>query len=176
MFASKIVYKMLNLFLKFLLIPAFLFLPVKNKSNHPIFMSVTEVMHNAKEKSLEVTAKIYTDDFEKILRTNYKVKIDLINKSKDADKCVNDYLQKHFKLTADGKLQTLKYIGYERIEDAINIYVEVQNIAMVKKIEIENNILYDYKSTQISLMHVSVGGKRQSTKLTNPSTKASFTF
>jgi hypothetical protein len=169
---------MLSLFLKYLFIPVLLFAPVKSKNGHPIFMSVTEIEHNAKEKSLEVSSKIYTDDFEKILRTNYKVKIDLINKTKaaDMDKYVNDYIQKHLKLTADGKLQTLKYIGYEKIEDAINIYLEAEKIETVKKIELVNNILYDYKTTQISLMHVSVGGNRQSKKLVNPETNASFVF
>jgi hypothetical protein len=169
---------MLNLFVQYLLVPVLLFSPIQNKSSHPIFMSVTEIEHNAKEKSLEISCKIYTDDFEKILRTTYKTKIDLVDKTKTAamDKYVFDYLQKHFKLTTDGKLQTLKYVGYEKMEDAINVYVEVQNIATVKKIEIVNNILYDYKSTQISIMHATVGGKRQSTKLTNPETKANFNY
>ena len=167
---------MFNILLKYLLVPAFLFAPIQNKNNHPIFMSVTEIEHNAKEKSFEISSKIYTDDFEKTLRTNYKVKIDLVNKTPAMDKYVNDYLQKHFKLIADGKPQKLKYIGYEKIEDAINVYLEAENIATVKKIELVNNILYDYKSTQISLMHVTVAGKRQSRKLTNPETNVSFVF
>lgn len=169
---------MLNLFLKYLFIPVLLFAPVKSKNKHPIFMSVTEIEHNTKTKALEISSKIYTDDFEKILRANYKVKVDLANKTKaaDMDKYVNDYMQKHLKITADGKLQPLKYIGYERIEDAINIYLEATNISTVKKIDVVNNILYDYKITQISLMHVSVGGNRQSKKLVNPETNASFVF
>jgi hypothetical protein len=168
---------MLNSFLKYLFVPMLFFTPVK-KNSHPIFMSVTEIEHNAKEKALEISCKIYTDDFEKTLRTNYKVKIDLVDKTKTAamDKYVFDYVQKHFKLTTDSKLQTLQYVGYEKIEDAILVYVEVKNIATVKKIDIVNNILYDYKSTQISIMHATVGGKRQSTKLTNPDTKAIFNF
>ena len=34
-------------------------------SNHPIFMSVTEIEHNAKDKTLEISCKVFTDDFEK---------------------------------------------------------------------------------------------------------------
>ena len=91
-------------------------------------------------------------------------------------KYVNDYIQKHLKLIIDGKAVVLKYVGYERIEDAINTYLEVQNITTVKKIEIIDNILYDYKPAQISLIHASIGDKRQSTKLTNPEAKAAFNF
>ena len=167
-----------TLFFKCLLISFSLFSVSNTETKHPIFMSVTEIEHNAKEKSLEISCKIFTDDFEKTLRATYKTKIDLLNEKQKAamDKYVNDYIQKHLKLIVDSKAVVLKYVGYERIEDGINTYLEVQNIAVVKKIEITDNILYDYKPAQISLIHTTVAGKRQSTKLTNPEAKAVFNF
>ena len=39
---------------------------------------------------------------------------------------------------------------------------------MPKRIIITNDLLYEYKKDQISLIHTSVAGKRQSRKLTNP--------
>ena len=141
-------------------------------------MSVTEIEHNVKEKSLEISCKIFTDDFEKTLRANYKTKIDLLDdKLKSTmDKYVKDYLQKHLKIIVDGKPQILKYIGYEKNEEGINTYLEISNVINLKKMEVTDNILYDYKSSQISLIHVTVGGKRQSTKLTNPEASAVFNF
>ena len=141
-------------------------------------MSVTEIEHNVKEKSLEISCKIFTDDFEKTLRANYKTKIDLLDdKLKSTmDKYVKDYLQKHLKIIVDGKPQILKYIGYEKNEEGINTYLEISNVITLKKMEVTDNILYDYKSSQISLIHVTVGGKRQSTKLTNPEASAVFNF
>ena len=161
-----------------MLISFSLFSIPKTETKHPIFMSVTEIEHNAKEKSLEISCKIFTNDFEKILRATYKTKIDLLNEKQKStmDKYVNDYIQKHLKLIVDGKVVVLKYVGYESIEDGINTYLEVQNIAAIKKIEIVDNILYDYKPAQISVIHATVNGKRQSTKLTNPEAKAVFTF
>ncbi len=47
--------------------------------HHPLFISVTEIEHNAKEKSLEVSCKIFTDDFERTLRAAYKTKVDLLD-------------------------------------------------------------------------------------------------
>ena len=141
-------------------------------------MSVTEIEHNVKEKSLEISCKIFTDDFEKTLRANYKTKIDLLDdKLKSTmDKYVKDYLQKHLKIIVDGKPQILKYIGYEKNEEGINTYLEISNVITLKKMEVTDNILYDYKSSQISLIHVTVGGNRQSTKLTNPEASAVFNF
>jgi len=39
-----------------------------------------------------------------------------------------------------------------------------------------NNLLYDYTHDQINIMHVTVGGKRQSSKLNYPAQRASFDF
>ena len=165
-------------FFKCLLFSFFLFSVSETETKHPIYMSVTEIEHNAKEKSIEISCKIFTNDFEKTLRANYKTKIDLLDakQNKAMGKYVSDYVQKHLKLSVDGKVVTLKYIGFENIEDGIVTYLEVENIASLKKIEVTNNILYDYKPAQISVIHASVNGKRQSTKLTNPEAKAVFTF
>ncbi len=167
-----------SLFFKYLLIPFGLLSFSRVEKSHPIFMSVTQIEQNAKEKTLEVSCKIFTDDFEKALRAAYKSKIDLLDEKQKPvmDKFVNDYVQKHLKLVVDGKIVTMKYIGYESIEDAINNYFEVQNIGTVTKIEITDDILYEFKPDQISLLHVTVGGKRKSIKLSNPESKAVMVF
>jgi hypothetical protein len=154
------------------------FLSISSKTNHPLFVSVTEIEHNAKEKSIEISTKIFTDDFEKTLRTAYKTKIDLLDgKQKIAmDNFISDYVQKHLKINVDGKPLTLKYIGFENIEEAIYGYFEIANITTIKKISITNDLLYEYRKEQMGLIHVSVNGKRQSTKLSNPEKNVSLSF
>lgn len=150
----------------------------KAADHHPIFVSVTEIEHNAKEKLLEISCKIFTDDFEKVLRTAYKTKVDLLNTNiKPAmDKLVNNYLQKHLIISVDGKTCLLKFVGYENIEEATYAYFEIDNITLPKKIAISDDILYEYKKEQFSLLHVTVGGKRQSTKMGNPEKLVVFDF
>ena len=147
-------------------------------SIHPIFVSVTEIEHNAKDKTLEISCKIFTDDFEQTLRRNYKTHVDLLQpKDKNAmNRLVNDYVQKHLQLKVDGKVVVLQFIGYEQQEEGIVSFYLVNNIPSVKKIEITDNILFDYKKEQISIIHVLVNGNRKSTKLINPEDKASFEF
>ena len=43
-------------------------------TKHPIYVSVTEIQHNVKDKSLEVSCKIFTGDFEAILKSKTKSK------------------------------------------------------------------------------------------------------
>ena len=114
---------MAGILFKWLLVP-FVWLSLGAKPYHPIFVSVTEIEHNAKDKTLEVSCKIFTDDFEKALRNAYKTKVDLQDdKIKPAmDKLVNDYVQKHLKINIDGRLVTLKYLGFERIDEGIYSY------------------------------------------------------
>ncbi|MDB5202437.1 MAG: hypothetical protein JWQ27_1846 [Ferruginibacter sp.] len=145
---------------------------------HPIFVSVTEIEHNAKEKTLEVSCKIFTDDFEKTLRAAYNTHVDLLDaKYKPAmDRLVNDYVQKHVKINIDGKAVTLKYLGYEQLEEGIYSYYQADNIPSVKKISVTDNLLYEYKKEQLSFLHVTVNGSRKSTKLNNPDDKVTFDF
>ncbi|MEP6711516.1 MAG: DUF6702 family protein, partial [Ferruginibacter sp.] len=141
-------------------------------------VSVTEIEHNAKDKTLEVSCKIFTDDFEKTLRKTYNTHVDLLlAKDKPAmEKLVNDYLKKHLKIVVNGKPVALKYLGYEQIEEGIYSYYQVDNVTSVKKITVTDNILYEYKDEQISLLHITVNGNRKSTKLNNPEDKVEMQF
>ena len=145
---------------------------------HPIFVSVTEIEHNAKDKTLEISCKIFTDDFEKALRTAYKTGIDLLKpKDKNAmNKLVADYVQKHLIIKVDGKPVALQFLGYEQDEEGIESYYQVINVAAVKKLDIIDNILFEYKKEQISIIHTTVNGNKKSTKLVNPEEKTSFEF
>lgn len=145
---------------------------------HPLHVSVTEVNHNAADKTLEISCKLFTDDFEKVLSQNYKTKVDLINPPDRPamEKLVNDFVQKHLAIRADGHPVQLSYLGYEKDKDAIYSYFQADNIAVVKKLDFTNNILHEVFTDQINLMHITVGGKRKSTKLDYPETKAEFNF
>ncbi len=164
--------------LKCFLLSSLSFKAKPNKVYHPLFVTVTEIEHNLKQKTLELSCKIFTDDFEKALRTAYKIKIDLLDAKQKItmDNLVNDYIQKHLKITVDGKVTFLKFIGYEKIEEGIYSYFEIINIPSLKKINITNELLYEYKKEQMGLIHVTVGGKRQSTKLSNPEKNAVMIF
>ncbi len=143
---------------------------------HPIYMSVTEIEHNTKDRTLEISCKIFTDDFEKTLRKIYSGYVDLIHpKDKTAmNKLVSEYVQKHLHLKVDGRPVGMEFIGYEQQEEGITSYYQVNNVPSVKRIEITDNLLYEYKDQQISLLHVIVNGNRKSTRLVNPEEKAEF--
>jgi hypothetical protein len=184
---------MAALFYKWLLVSGFCFLvglpkgyayhsdviPFKeSRKFHPFYISVTEINHNTKDKTLEISCKLFADDFEEVLKKNYKSILDLTSdKDKSAlDKFIPDYINKHLFLTVDGRPVKLSYVGFEKEKESAYCYFQVDNVASVKKLNLTNSILFDYNQNEINIVHVVVGGKRQSTKLENPASDANFGF
>ena len=165
---------------KWLLVPlaGLVLISGKKPEPHPIHISVIEINHNAADKTLEISCKIFTDDFEKILAKNYKAKTDLINPPNKAamDSLVKKYIFSHFSLKADGRAVPLQYVGFEDEGDAAYSYIEVQNIPSVKKIDISTNLMYDMFEDEIIIIHTIVGSKRVSNKLEYPAKESSFSF
>jgi hypothetical protein len=146
-------------------------------ARHPLFISITEIEHNAKEQSVEVTCRIFTDDFENTLKKIYNTKVDLFaDEHKNANTLIADYINKHLKITADGKALALKFVGYERQKEACWCYFEAAGVAAPKKIAVTNDLLHDYSEKQINMMNVTVNGDRKSYKLNYPEKTASFEF
>ena len=148
------------------------------KTLHPFYVSVTEITQNSAEKSWEVSCKFFADDFEETLQNAYKTQLDVTAESERPrfDKLIPDYVTKRLQMMADGKALILSYVGYERDKEAVYCYFEVLNQPSVKSLAVMNTLLHDFKPEQINIMHVSMGGKRQSVKLDFPSNKAGFTF
>lgn len=145
---------------------------------HPFYVSVTEITQNASARSLEVSCKFFADDFEETLQNAYKVQLDVTAESERPtfDKLIPDYVTKRLRMMADGKPLKLTYVGYERDKEAVYCYFEVTDQPLVKNLAVMNTLLHDFKPEQINIMHVSIGGKRQSIKLDYPSDKAGFKF
>ena len=148
------------------------------KAVHPFYVSVTEVNHSAMEKTLQVSIKTFAEDIEKALETNYKTAIDI---SKESDKATferlfPDYFTRHIAFTVDGKRMPMQFLGFEKDKESVWCYFQVDNVSTVKKLDIANTILYDLTEDQINIMHVTVGGKRQSTKLNFPERNASLSW
>lgn len=145
---------------------------------HPFFVSVTEVNHNPKDKTIEIACKTFTDDLETSIQKSTNVKLDLMNPrdQEAAEKAVGDYIKKHFHLKVDGKPVQLEFIGFERENEAIWSYLQVSNIASLKKIDISTSVLFEASDKQINLLHVKVNGDRKSTKLDYPATNATFEY
>lgn len=151
---------------------------ISSATVHPIFVGVIEIEHNAKDNTLEISCKLFTNDFENALRVHSNSKIDLLQPKykPQMETLVNKYLQTHLKIWVEEKPVFMKYVGYEIVEEGIVSYFQVDHIATVKTITVQDNILYEMSPEQISLVHIIVGGNRKSTKMNNPDDKVTMQF
>jgi len=154
----------------FALIIASAFFAISATLKHPLHVSTTEVNVNQKEKTLEISCRIFSDDFESILAKNYKQKIDLSKPAMKAamDAVIQNYVTSHLQIKANGKLAKMNYLGFEIDHEATNIYLEVEKIPALKRIDLTNTLLYDLFDDQMSIIHIVKGQNRKSGKVLYP--------
>lgn len=146
---------------------------------HPFFISMTDVNYNGKSHELEVSVRIFTDDFENILQKQHSgINIDIEHPANQSQMngFVSDYIQKHLSFTVNGKPAVLSFTGYEKENESIWTYLEIKDVSAIQKIGISNTLLHDYNEGQINIIHIKANGTEKETKLDYPESKAEFGF
>ncbi len=146
---------------------------------HPFYIAMTDVNYNNNSRELEVSIRIFTDDFENTLRKNHgEINIDIEHPTSQTQMngFVNDYIQKHVSFQVNGKPAAMSFAGYEKENESIWIYFEVKGVSSLQKVIVFNTLLHDYNENQINLIHIKANGKEQNTKLNYPDSKAEFVF
>lgn len=143
---------------------------------HPFYVSITSVDYNDAAHRVEISSRIFYDDLEVALKDGRNLKIDLINPTDRpaVDSLMASYFRNYFGLAVNGKPVPLHYVGYEIDEDVAWCFLEVTDINHVERLQLDNRLLFNQFPKQSNIMHVTVHGKRKSTKLDNPERTAVF--
>lgn len=147
--------------------------------SHPFYVSMTDIQYNKQAQSLEISVRVFTDDFENTLRKIHPgTKLDILHPADKAqmNKVVNDYLQTHLRLQVNNKPVQMAFVGYEQQTESIWVYLEAQQVSAMDKLEVYNTLLHELNNNQINMIHVQVDKKQKSTRLNFPDTQASFIF
>ena len=158
-----------------------LFFPYEGSTSsliHPLHVSVVEINYDIPEKTLEITARIFTDDFEKVLGKKFGKKADFYSTTytEQMAAMVKAYIPEHLTVWLDKKPIKYIYLGHEIIGEAVFVYFQAENTPLFSTLELKNSLLYDLFDDQSSINHVIVAGKRHSNKIVGPETTASFKF
>ena len=147
-------------------------------ADHPFHVGVIEIEHNAGEKSLELSCKLFTDDVEKALSNRFKTAVDLTSPARHAamDSLVARYLQENLSFTMGGQRMTGKYLGFEQDKEAVYVYWEYGSVTAFTSLQATCSLLYETFGDQINIFHVTVRGERKSSKLNNPDRQIEFKF
>lgn len=131
---------------------------------HPIHVAVTEVDHNESEKTLQVTHKLFVDDFENRLEeiNGIDLEIGLEKEHAQCDDFIQQYVDQYFKMQVNGKAVKANWVGKEVEREALWIYIEYPNVKRVKSIHIENRFLFEAFNDQKNLVHFNYKGQKKS--------------
>ncbi|MEB8330586.1 hypothetical protein OO009_14590 [Flavobacteriaceae bacterium KMM 6897] len=144
-----------------LLLPLFAF-----TTAHKFYLSVTNVHYSEKDEALQITSRIFIDDFQEVLEERYGVHPNLSTplESEMADSYIEKYLRSKLLIRVDGKLVTYKFLGKKYDNDIMVCYLEVPKVKLskIKTIEIQNEVLTDLYEEQQNVLHYKIEGKKKS--------------
>ena len=116
---------------------------------HKYYVSTTLIDVDEKSNYFEITIKTFYDDLEtelKLSDIDYEIQYDQINK------LYEDYLLAKFILKSNGNEIKYEYLGFEKRNDQINLYLQVEFSNIVNELSIQNKILYDSYSNQKNIV------------------------
>lgn len=167
---------------KWLLLSLFPLMTLRNGGNvpvfHPFHLSTTEINHNASDQTLEISCRIFTDDFESALVKQFGGRADFSNAALKSrmDTLVKNYIISHLQLKVENKNVGLSYVGWEQDHEAIEAYFQVSGIKTMHRLDAVNTLLHNVFTDQMNIMHVIEAGKRKSEKLDYPTAAVTFNF
>jgi hypothetical protein len=144
---------------------------------HDFHVSVCDVEFNEKSKSIQISQRIFLDDFEQALNKKYGVNLIIDDKSTIAyrDSLIQVYLFESVNLRVDGKEKKRVYVGSEIEEDAIWCFIEYEGVKKYKSITITSTVLLETFEDQANIIHFTYGDKEKSIKLDKLKISGTFT-
>ena len=133
---------------------------------HKFYVSVTNISYSEKDRSLQITSRIFIDDFEQVLLERYGIEAHLTTDSESAltDEYIEKYLKTKFLMFVDGEQRQYSFLGKKYDNDIMICYLEVPEVAIdiIKSIEVQNELLTDLFDEQQNVVHFKIKGKKKS--------------
>ena len=131
---------------------------------HPYYVSTMEIDYRTDRSALQITIRVFTDDWQLMLNTDYAQDLRLDPDSDEAQTIIysSAYLQKEIELKMnDTELQPV-FLGMEYQDDQIVFYLEVKDVVELKTLTVSNSILFEVLEGQQNIVRIKTPTKRKS--------------
>ena len=119
------------------------------------------MQYDPKERTFEISIRIFTDDFEKGLAEATKSKVNLNGPGKN-DPLIEKYIQSHFSYVNPQKqAKPIKYVGYEVEADAHWIYLEMPYPEPFRGGLLKQNVLMELFDDQVNMVNIQYQGHKK---------------
>lgn len=131
---------------------------------HPFHISVCEINYNQEGASLEITHKLFWDDFQAQLIAIYGQNLSALERSEDQAEIVN-YFNENFEVWIDQEQIEPSFLGFEVENEAVWCYLEITGVKQFNSVRIRNTVLTGLYGDQENIIHFTHGSKIKSLKL-----------
>ena len=155
-----------------------LIIPLLSFTLHKYYLSLTKIDYVKESKSIQITMRIFIDDLESTLNkiNNKSFELDTKTELEDANIYIEKYLLKQFEVNINGSLKNYKYLGKKYENDVVFLFAEIENISVIKSIEIKNRILIDDFPEQQNIIKLNINNNKKSFILTSKDDKDLLKF
>jgi hypothetical protein len=145
--------------------------------NHPIHVSVTNIDLDPDVGKMELSVKIFADDFQDLILHKYSVQLKLMDKELPGDKIifVNRYIGETLKIEINGKeIEKFKFEKSELNEEAIWLHYSYDHGSGIRKINVRNILMNEKFDDQTNLLIISYNGTQNGYRMDNKTTDLTF--
>ena len=142
----------------------FVFLLFVQATIHPYYVSILEIDYRPDRAALQITMRVFTDDWQLMLNTHYDKTLRL-DPDTDTEKVLthsSDYFQQHLELNLNGTDVTPSVLGKEYQDDQLLLYLEIAGVAELQTLAVSNRILFAELEGQQNIVRIKTPTKRKS--------------
>lgn len=145
---------------------------------HPFYLSLSEIRYIHSSQSLEISQRIFWDDFEIALTDLHQTKIDFLNPQDEValDSMVKEYFLENYHIVINGKKTTLNYLGFEIEDDAAWFYLEAKGVPVPETASVKSSVLLAHFETQQNIINFYVDKNPKSLILYKNKDSGTLTF
>jgi hypothetical protein len=144
---------------------------------HPVHVSVTNLDLDPVRGQVELSVKIFADDFQDLILHKYGVQLNLVGQEDPGEKiaAVHQYMQEALRLVFNGEeAADLEFVASELNEEAIWLFYRYDFPGKIRRVDIVNRVMLEKFTDQTNLMIVSYHDKQNGYRLDNKNTELSF--
>lgn len=145
---------------------------------HKFYVSVTQVDYVQNKHRVEITSRIFIDDFNLVLEKKFNKKIYLASNREivGAKDLVKSYLKEKIKVSINNKPIETEFLGTEIDNDVLICYLKVSFSEKITTFGIENSVLTEMFNEQQNLLHTNINNDKSSFLLTSNEKTAFLEF
>lgn len=145
---------------------------------HKFYVGVFQIDYFKEKKAVQITARLFIDDLEKVLYKKHNKHIYITTKDEiaEANTLIANYLSEKLKIKINNKSQSLQFLTKEQEDNIVICYLKIPFKDNIKDLEITNTVLSDIFKEQQNLVHLNLNSNKKTLLFTNTETNQKLKY